>query len=112
MKLIHADCLLAVDIVLASGSLVTASESENADLFWAIRGAGANFGIVVSATYRAHPLTDHGDVFDGVYRVPAGREGEYFQLLETLQPFDEKLSSLMFMNYNQSSNQVRCHMVC
>lgn len=48
------DNLLAVQIVLADGSIVTASESENHDLFWAVRGAGQAFGVVVEFTYRAH----------------------------------------------------------
>ena len=42
------DHLRAVEMVLADGSVVRASEDENADLFWAVRGAGANFGIVTS----------------------------------------------------------------
>lgn len=48
------DNLLAVQMVLADGSLVTASDSENSDLFWAIRGAGQAFGVAVEFTYRAH----------------------------------------------------------
>jgi FAD/FMN-containing dehydrogenase len=54
------DHLRAVDIVLADGSVVHASDAENADLFWAVRGAGANFGVVVSFEFEAD---DHiGDV--------------------------------------------------
>lgn len=49
------DNLLAVQMVLADGSIVTASESENSDLFWAVRGAGQSFGVVVEFTYRAYP---------------------------------------------------------
>jgi alkanesulfonate monooxygenase SsuD/methylene tetrahydromethanopterin reductase-like flavin-dependent oxidoreductase (luciferase family)/FAD/FMN-containing dehydrogenase len=52
------DHLRAVDIVTADGARVRASESENPDLFWAVRGAGANFGVVVSFEFEAHPVAD------------------------------------------------------
>ena len=48
------DNIIGADIVLADGSAVRASEEENDDLFWAIRGGGGNFGIVTSLTLRLH----------------------------------------------------------
>jgi FAD/FMN-containing dehydrogenase len=51
------DNLLAADIVLADGSFVTASAEENDDLFWAIRGGGGNFGIVISFLFKLHPIS-------------------------------------------------------
>jgi FAD/FMN-containing dehydrogenase len=51
-----ADSLVSADIVTASGELVTASEDENAELFWGIRGGSGNFGIVTSFTYRLHEV--------------------------------------------------------
>jgi len=50
------DNLRSVDVVTADGRLVTASADENADLFWAVRGGGGNFGVVTSFEYQLHPM--------------------------------------------------------
>jgi hypothetical protein len=50
------DNLISADVVTAEGRLVTASASENTDLFWALRGGGWDLGVVTSFEYRAHPV--------------------------------------------------------
>jgi FAD/FMN-containing dehydrogenase len=50
------DSLLSVDIVTADGRFHRASDTENEDLFWAVRGAGSNFGVVTSFEFQAHPV--------------------------------------------------------
>jgi FAD binding domain/Berberine and berberine like len=50
------DQLLSVDLVTADGELVKASETENADLFWGVRGGGGNFGIVTEFEFRLNPV--------------------------------------------------------
>ncbi|WP_433023039.1 FAD-binding oxidoreductase [Kribbella sp. CA-294648] len=62
------DNLVAVEIVTAASEVVRASAEENADLFWAIRGGGGNFGIVTAFEFAAHPTTD---VYFGKLTFPA-----------------------------------------
>ena len=50
------DSLISVDIVTADGQLRRASSDENDDLFWAVCGAGSNFGVVTSFEFQAHPV--------------------------------------------------------
>lgn len=50
------DNLISVDIVMADGVLCTASDSENSDLFWGVRGGGGNFGVITSFEFKVHPI--------------------------------------------------------
>lgn len=66
------DNLLEVDMVLADGRFVTANEREHADLFWALRGGGGNFGVVTSFEFRLHPvkIVNAGPTFWPIEQTP------------------------------------------
>jgi FAD/FMN-containing dehydrogenase len=76
------DNLLSVELVTADGRVVRASDDENPELFWGMRGAGPNFGIVTSFEFRLHPL-DHPITF-GTVEHPVERARELAALWRDL----------------------------
>ncbi len=65
------DNLLSVDLVTANGALVRASEKDDAELFWAVRGGGGNFGVATSFKFRLHPVGP--EVLAGLIVHPFGK---------------------------------------
>jgi FAD/FMN-containing dehydrogenase len=63
------DNVMSVEIVTADGQVRTASERENSDLFWAIRGGGGNFGVVTTFEFKLHPIGPTVMVLLPVYRA-------------------------------------------
>ncbi len=84
------DNLLEADLVLADGSLVTASPKENEDLYWAIRGGGGNFGVVTSFLFKANPVST---VYAGPMLWPLDKAVE---LLEWYREFIAKAPEDMY----------------
>src|SRR5687768_17291719 len=70
---LSCDNLLSVDIVTADGQLRHASASENADLFWGVRGGGGNFGVVTSFEYQLHAV---GQILGGMVIHPLEKAPE------------------------------------
>jgi FAD/FMN-containing dehydrogenase len=82
------DSLLSVKVITADGRKITASNTENSDLFWGIRGAGCNFGTILEATYSIYdetaPLVLNAD-----FLFPPNASQtilEYFKTLENNLP--------------------------
>lgn len=80
------DSLLSLRVVTASGDVVEASATSEPELFWGMRGAGANLGVVTSATYRIYRIADdpssRGNVTNIDFVVPAPMAPAYFEMLD------------------------------
>ncbi len=74
------DNLVSMDVLTAAGDLVTASATENADLFWALRGGGGNFGIVTSFGFALHPV---GLLYGGVLALPFDKAREALRFFDS-----------------------------
>lgn len=77
------DNLLEAEVVLADGAVVRASETEHADLFWALRGGGGNFGIVTTFSFRLHPVRN---VVCGPTAWPASATGDVLRWFRDFLP--------------------------
>ncbi|KAF2644246.1 FAD-binding domain-containing protein [Massarina eburnea CBS 473.64] len=100
------DSLLSVRVVTAKGDVVEASKSTNPDLFWGIRGAGTNFGVITSATYKIYPLTNQGDFTYGAFAFLGNGTNAYFDALASFKNgMPEKLSSFSYIIYNETLSQ-------
>ena len=102
------DALKSVRIVTASGELVEASTSQYPDLFWAIRGAGSNFGIVTSAVYEVYDVSNNGKAMNADFVFTASANQSFWRLMKD---FDKTLPSRLAMTvvafYDHVQNQVR-----
>ena len=77
---LSSDNVLSFELVTAAGEVVTASATENADLFWALRGGGGGFGVVTLFEYTLHPVGPEVMVCFVLY--PAARAGEILALVD------------------------------
>ncbi|KAI0108565.1 Glucooligosaccharide oxidase [Nemania sp. FL0031] len=102
------DSLLSVRLVTGDGKVIEVSESSHPDLLWAIRGAGANFGIITSATYKLHPQTNGGQVMTADLVLPASSNASYFDMIQALQgSMPAELATITIMEYNATSTEAQ-----
>jgi hypothetical protein len=93
---LSSDNLLSVDVVTADGRFLTASEEENPELFWGIRGGGGNFGVVTCFEYRLHPIGP--EVVFGFVFYPGERTKEVLiSLNEYMAQVPDEVSPLSFL---------------
>jgi FAD/FMN-containing dehydrogenase len=104
------DNLLSAEVVTADGEVLRASAEEYADLFWALRGGGGNFGVVTSFTYRLHPV---GPVLAGGLSYPWTRAREALRFHdEFMTAAPDELSTAVSLALHPAGEPVVTVAVC
>lgn len=101
------DNLISLRMITAKGDIISVSASEHPDLFWGMRGAGMNFGVILSAKYRVHDLVNDGNALNVDLVFPASANVSYFNTLKTFQDkLPAPLSLFTLISYNTTNNGV------
>ena len=104
------DALRSVRLITANGDIVTASDSENQSLFWAVRGAGANFGIVTSATYEIFDAPNNGKVVEADFAYNGSVNASLWELLQSWdKTYPKEMGLTLEASFNHTTNLVRCN---
>ena len=107
------DHLLSVRLITASGRVVTASATRNPGLFWAVRGAGANFGIITSAVFKVTDAPNKGLLVSADFDFPPSANPSIFNLIQAMEKDYPKEMGFTFIGgYNHTSNMVRTRHYC
>lgn len=101
------DNIVELTLVLYDGSIVKVSETSNTDLWWAVRGAGHNFGVAVEAVIKTHPQLNDGKHFVADMEFPVSRTAELFQLMNEISTPDlpPELSFFITAHYRGKSGK-------
>jgi len=102
------DNLLSAEVVTAKGEIIHCSEDRNQDLFWGLRGAGSNFGVVTEFEYRLHHI---GAVLGGIVLHPLGKEIlKFFDEFSSVAP--DELTSVGVVLTGPDGNPAFASIVC
>jgi len=100
-----ADNLLSVELVTGDGEVRNVTADSDPDLFWALRGAGANFGVATSLEYRLHPLDE---VFGGLIAYPFEKARDVLRLYrEFTRSVPDELTVFAGLVYAPGSTDLR-----
>lgn len=101
-----SDQIIALNVVLANGTAINVSRYSHPDLFWAMRGAGHNFGIVTSMDYRIYDVPDDGEVWSHqvlTYEATPANVRKVFSIGKDMLKHDSQPDGMMIMGVITSS---------
>ncbi|KAL8704353.1 MAG: hypothetical protein Q9201_002478 [Fulgogasparrea decipioides] len=100
-----SDSLYSTKVILSNGASVAASEDENSDLFWAIKGAGANFGAAISMTYKVHESPNTGQVMSADMTFRSSQNRTLFEFAKSWVGSQPKELSIVYSVHIDPASQ-------
>ena len=100
---LQLDALVSARMVTGTGEILEVSATSHPDLFWGIRGAGHNFGIITTAVFQVYDFTNSGQAMNADFRIAASQNAsvwEYIKSYENNQP--DELNFELGLAYNES----------
>jgi FAD/FMN-containing dehydrogenase len=111
-----SDSVISLEVVTGTGEILQVSETSHADLFWGMRGAGFNYGIVTSFTYQVHDATNGGQAMNADMTFSGSQNGSVWATARSFLGNHPKQLSISFsISYNATIEEVRprfLRMIC
>lgn len=102
-----SDSVASIEMVTGNGNIVNVSATQNPDLFWGMRGAGFNYGVVTSLTYNVYNATNGGQAMNADMMFSASQNASVFALAKSFVGKQPKELSITFsLSYNATLSEV------
>lgn len=101
-----SDAVRKLRIALWNGTIIEASEDVNSDLYWGMRGAGQNFGIVIETTYETYPQINDGLNYQADLTFSVDSVGDLIDTVNSMLPLDPALSLIVIGSVDPTTLEV------
>lgn len=105
-----SDNVRKVRLALWNGTVIEASEKVNKDLFWAVRGAGQNFGVVIETTFQTYPAVNGGMHYEANLAFSVDKVKKIIDDMNALVPLPAPLSLILVGSVDPSTLEVSTHL--
>ena len=107
-----SDSVASIEMVTGTGEILTVSKTQHPDLFWGMKGAGFNYGVVTSITYNIYDATNGGQAMNADMTFPGSQNESVWELARSFVGHQPKELAITFsLAYNATLGEVSIQMI-